>query len=144
MLLSIVPNSDHSYSENLYENLLQFHVLDFFGDLLCVGLVLLDGVGHAAAHLLFFKKLPRDFTNLETVNDLINTRLNGSWMGSKLSFLALTFHGLFYHLLATLFPPTGPSASFPHRLVSNDWSWAAKWAGLPITSNSCLPNSGKI
>ena len=58
--------------KNLYENLLEFHVLDFFGDLLCVGLVLLDGVGHAAAHLLLLQKLPRYFANLETVNTQIN------------------------------------------------------------------------
>ena len=28
----------------------------------------------------------------------------------------------FLLLLATRFPPTGPSASFPRRLASNDWS----------------------
>ena len=49
-----------------------------------------------------------------------------------------------YLLLATLFPPTGTSASFPSRLASNDLSLVAKWACQLFTSNYCLSNTGKI
>ena len=48
----------------LKPNLLEFHVLNLFGDLFSVRLVLPDGVGHAVAHLLLLLKLPRYITNL--------------------------------------------------------------------------------
>ena len=49
----------------------------------------------------------------------------------------------FQILLATRFPHTGPSASFPSKLSSDDWSLAPKWAWQLITSNSSLSNTIK-
>ena len=50
----------------------------------------------------------------------------------------------FSSYFSTHFPPTGPSASFPCRLASNDWGQAAKWAQLLITTNCWVSNMGKI
>ena len=52
----------------------------------------------------------------------------------------------FFHLLPC--HPLSFGWSFCHsflcRLASNDWSKAAKWALLLITSNCCLSNTGMI
>ena len=51
---------------------------------------------------------------------------------------SLKSRSFFHLLLATRFPPTGPSASFPCRLASYDWSLAAKWARIILASANML------